>query len=123
MASASAVRVDAWLWAVRIYRTRSAATAAARAGQVRVNGKRAKAAQPVQVGDQVRARIDRVDRVDRELIVRALVVTRVSASAGVHRHGIRLMERELAGVRAGSPPPRRGSAAAVHRPPAQPRCR
>ncbi|PPG21532.1 RNA-binding protein S4 [Rathayibacter toxicus] len=120
MASASAVRVDAWLWAVRIYRTRSAATAAARAGQVRVNGKPTKAAQLVHVGDQVRARIGRIDR---ELIVRALVVTRVSASAGVHRHGIRLMERELAGVRAGSPPPRRGSAAAVHRPPAQPRCR
>ncbi|PJT47770.1 RNA-binding protein, partial [Streptomyces albidoflavus] len=45
------VRVDAWIWAVRLVKTRSAGAAACRAGHVRVNGERAKPAQPVRVGD------------------------------------------------------------------------
>jgi ribosome-associated heat shock protein Hsp15 len=48
-------RVDRWLWAVRVYKTRSAATAACRGGHVRVNGSSAKAATPVRVGDRVEA--------------------------------------------------------------------
>ncbi|GAA2016480.1 RNA-binding S4 domain-containing protein [Microbacterium ulmi] len=75
MTSASA-RVDAWLWAVRVYKTRSAATAACRAGHVRVNGERAKAAQPVHPGDELRVRISGFDRI---LVVRAPISKRVGA--------------------------------------------
>jgi ribosome-associated heat shock protein Hsp15 len=71
-----AARVDAWLWAVRVYKTRSAATTACRAGHVRVNGERAKAAQPVRVGDQLRVRIAGFDRI---LVVRQPIVKRVGA--------------------------------------------
>jgi ribosome-associated heat shock protein Hsp15 len=71
------VRIDAWLWAVRQYKTRSAATAACRAGHVRVNGERAKAAQPVRPGDEVRVRVDGFDRM---LVVRQTLVKRVSAT-------------------------------------------
>ena len=49
------VRVDQWLWAVRLFKTRSAATDACRAGHVRVNGNPAKAAHPVREGDRVEA--------------------------------------------------------------------
>lgn len=70
------VRVDAWLWAVRIYKTRSAATTACRAGHVRVNGDRAKAAQPVRLGDELRVRIAGFDRI---LVVRKLLTKRVGA--------------------------------------------
>ncbi len=75
MTDASA-RVDSWLWAVRIYKTRSAATAACRAGHVRVGGERAKAAQPVRPGDEVRVRIDGFDRL---LVVRVPITKRVGA--------------------------------------------
>jgi ribosome-associated heat shock protein Hsp15 len=75
--SDSPVRIDAWLWAVRQFKTRSAATAACRAGHVRVNGERAKAAQSVRPGDEVRVRIDGFDRL---LIVRQTLVKRVSAT-------------------------------------------
>lgn len=57
------VRVDVWLWAVRVFKTRSLATAACRAGHVRVGDERAKAAAPVRVGDTVRVRIEGFDRV------------------------------------------------------------
>lgn len=70
------VRADVWAWAVRMYPTRSAATAACRAGHVRVNGDRAKPAQPVRVGDEVRARRGGVERI---LIVRGLLKKRTSA--------------------------------------------
>ena len=70
------VRIDSWLWAVRVYKTRSAATTACRAGHVRVNGDKIKAAQSVRIGDEVRVRIAGFDRV---LIVRQLLVKRVGA--------------------------------------------
>lgn len=77
MSSDSPVRIDAWLWAVRQFKTRSAATAACRAGHVRVNGERAKAAQPVRPGDEVRVRVDGFDRM---LVVRQTLAKRVSAT-------------------------------------------
>lgn len=46
-------RADQWLWAVRLYKTRSAATDACRGGHVRVNGSPAKAATPVRPGDRL----------------------------------------------------------------------
>lgn len=70
------VRVDAWLWGVRVYKTRSAATTACRAGHVRVNGEKAKAAQPVRIGDELRVRISGFDRI---LVVRQLLTKRVGA--------------------------------------------
>jgi ribosome-associated heat shock protein Hsp15 len=70
-------RVDSWLWAVRMFKTRSLATAACRAGHVRVNGDRVKAAQPVRVGDEVRVRVAGLDRI---LVVRMTIVKRVGAA-------------------------------------------
>ena len=57
------MRVDVWLWATRQLKSRSLATAAARAGHVRINGITAKAASQVKVGDEVRLRVNGFDRV------------------------------------------------------------
>lgn len=59
------MRLDVWVWAVRLAKTRSQATTAVKAGHVRVNGKPAKASQPVRVGDEVRARMHEHERVYR----------------------------------------------------------
>lgn len=67
-------RVDSWVWAVRMYKTRSQATAACRAGHVRVNGDRAKSAQTIRIGDEVRVRSAGFDRI---LIVDRIVTKRV----------------------------------------------
>jgi len=80
MVALSSARVDAWLWAIRVAKTRSAATAACRAGHVRVNDERAKAAQSVKIGDEVRIRLDGVERI---LVMRGLLVKRVGAAVAV----------------------------------------
>lgn len=85
------VRIDSWLWAVRVYKTRSAATTACRAGHIRLNGDKVKAAQPVRVGDEVRIRIAGFDRI---LIVRQLLVKRVGAPVAALAFDDRTPERE-----------------------------
>ncbi len=57
------MRIDRWLWAVRIYKTRTLATDACRAGHVRVNGVSAKAASLVRRGDVVTIRSGGLDRI------------------------------------------------------------
>ena len=48
------VRIDVWLWAGRIFKTRSQAAEAVRAGHVKLNGEAVKAAAQVVPGDHVR---------------------------------------------------------------------
>jgi len=70
-------RIDRWLWAVRVYKTRAAATAACRGGHVQLNDARVKPATVVRVGDTVRARVG--DR-ERILEVVRLIEKRVGAA-------------------------------------------
>jgi len=79
---ATSARVDAWVWAIRLYSTRSAATAACKAGHVKVNGASAKPAQGVRVGDTVRALTPGGERI---VEVAGIITKRTSASlAAVH---------------------------------------
>jgi ribosome-associated heat shock protein Hsp15 len=79
--TSSSTRIDAWLWAIRAYKTRSAATAACRAGHVRINGNPVKASQTVIIGDTVRVRQPGFERI---LEVRQLIAKRVGAEAASH---------------------------------------
>lgn len=56
-------RLDRWLWAVRISKTRPDAAAACRGGHVKVNDRPAKPATAVVPGDEIRARIGERTRV------------------------------------------------------------
>lgn len=72
-----AVRVDAWVWAVRLAKTRSQATTACKAGHVRVNDATAKPAQSVDIGDIVRVRLHGFEKIYR---VAGLAARRGSAA-------------------------------------------
>lgn len=50
------VRVDKWLWSVRLFKTRTAAGDACSSGKVRIGGEPAKSARRVVVGDEVMVR-------------------------------------------------------------------
>lgn len=56
-------RVDRWLWAVRLTKTRPDAAAACRGGHVRINNRVAKPATTVCPGDEVRARVGDTTRI------------------------------------------------------------
>lgn len=72
-----AVRIDKWLWAVRLYKTRTLAAEACRSGHVRLNGDPAKASRDVRPGDTIVARTGHIHRTVR---VRALLENRVGAA-------------------------------------------
>ena len=55
------VRIDKWLWAVRIFKTRSDAADAIRQNRVTVNGSYAKPSREVKVGDMIAVRRERVN--------------------------------------------------------------
>ncbi len=52
----SGVRVDKWLWAARFFRTRALAAKACDLGRIQSNGKEAKPAREVRVGDMLLVR-------------------------------------------------------------------
>jgi ribosome-associated heat shock protein Hsp15 len=49
-------RIDKWLWAVRIYKTRAQATEACRKGRILVNGMEAKPSKEIKSGETVTVR-------------------------------------------------------------------
>ncbi|MEU2436321.1 RNA-binding S4 domain-containing protein [Streptomyces rubradiris] len=75
-AGGETVRIDSWIWAVRLIKTRSLGATACRGGHVRVNGERVKPAYSVRVGDEVRLRHEGRERV---VIVKRLIRKRVGA--------------------------------------------
>lgn len=72
------MRLDRWLWAARLYKTRSLAAQAVDAGRVALNGARAKRATAVRVGDEV---LVRRPPYEFRLVVRGLADRRLGAAA------------------------------------------
>ena len=52
----SGIRLDKWLWAARLFKTRALATAAVNGGKVQLAGQRVKPARDVRVGDLYQVR-------------------------------------------------------------------
>jgi ribosome-associated heat shock protein Hsp15 len=74
------IRVDRWLWAVRLTKTRPDAAAACRGGHVRVNDRPAKPSTTLSSGDQVHARVGDTTRIVEVLRV---IQKRVGAADAV----------------------------------------
>ena len=71
------MRIDKWLWAARFFKTRSLATQAIEAGQVKLNSERCKPAKEVRAGDGV---LVRHGGLEWHIVVKALSDKRGPAS-------------------------------------------
>lgn len=72
----SDIRIDKYLWSVRLYKTRSLATDACRAGQVKLNGLPVKPSHEISEGEIYELNIEQVHRTVQ---VKALIANRVGA--------------------------------------------
>jgi ribosome-associated heat shock protein Hsp15 len=70
------VRIDRWLTAARVYKSRTIAQTACEAGHVRINGEQVRASRAVKIGDEVRALAPRGNVI---LVVKGLADKRLSA--------------------------------------------
>ena len=86
--SEEGLRVDRWLWFTRFHKTRSLASAAVRAGHVKVNGERAKSGNRVLPGDTV-------DLVKNQMLYR-LAVLSLPARRGPAKEMTRCYEEDAA---------------------------
>ena len=71
------MRVDRWLWAVRIFKSRTKATAACKSSRIRCNDKVLKPSTLITVGDKLEIR---KDGFIMEFMINALIPKRVSAT-------------------------------------------
>jgi len=71
-----AIRIDKYLWAVRLYKTRSLATDACRNGHVRMNGQPLKPSHEIKVGEVYEISIDQLHKV---IEVKEMLGNRVGA--------------------------------------------
>lgn len=72
-----AVRIDKWLWAVRLYKTRSMASEACRSGRVKHDGVPVKASHEVKIGEVFELSIEQLHKV---VEVKQLLHNRVGAA-------------------------------------------
>jgi len=70
------VRMDKWLWAVRLYKTRTLAASACAGGKVHISGQPVKAARSVRMGEVIIATTGEITRTIR---VVSLIERRVPA--------------------------------------------
>jgi len=56
------LRIDKWLWAARLFKTRTAASDAVLGGRVHLNGERVKPSKAIRAGDTIEVTIGRVRR-------------------------------------------------------------
>jgi ribosome-associated heat shock protein Hsp15 len=105
------VRIDKWLWAARLFRTRALAVEAIGGGRVHVNGVRVKASKEVRLGDRLEVTFDRGRRM--ELVVRRLAERRGPAKEAALLYeetpaSVESRERHAAEMKLAAPPGSRG---------------
>mgnify|MGYP002641156578 CR=1 FL=1 len=76
-------RIDKYLWAIRLYKTRSISAEACKNGRVKINGLAVKASREVKVGDVIELRVNIMNKV---IEVVDVIKNRLSASLAVQKY-------------------------------------
>ena len=70
------IRIDKWLWAARLFKTRSLAADAIKGGKVKIDGNPVKPSREVKEGDVIQVQIEQLHKV---VEVKTVIKNRVSA--------------------------------------------
>jgi ribosome-associated heat shock protein Hsp15 len=70
------IRIDKWLWAVRLFKTRTQASDACRGGKVKMDGQNVKPSRDIQVGEEIEIQIGIIRK---KVAVKAILKNRVGA--------------------------------------------
>ena len=70
------VRIDKWLWAVRIFKTRNQATIACKSGKIKINDSNVKPSREVRIGEIISVNLSSIQK---RVKVTGLLINRVSA--------------------------------------------
>jgi ribosome-associated heat shock protein Hsp15 len=102
------VRIDKWLWAARLMKTRPAAVEAVNGGRVELNGARTKPSKEIRPGDELV--ITRGEGVRQTVVVRGTSERRGPASVAQHLYeetpdSVAARERHAEQRRLTAPPP------------------
>lgn len=70
------IRIDKWLWAVRLYKTRSQAGEACKGGKVKIDGRNVKPSKDVKAGDEIEIQ---GNLIEKKVLVKQVLKNRVGA--------------------------------------------
>jgi len=79
----NSIRIDKYLWAIRIFKTRSLASQACKAGKVKIDGNNIKASREVKIDDIITIQIGQLSK---SIKVIGLIKNRVSAKLAVENY-------------------------------------
>lgn len=77
------IRIDKFLWAIRLYKTRSIAGEACRSGKVKIGDQAVKASREVNIGDVIELRVGIMNKV---IEVKEVIKNRLKASLAVEKY-------------------------------------
>ncbi len=106
------MRIDRWLWAARIFKTRALAAEALKGGRVHLDGQRVKASKEVRAGDRLEVTRERGLRL--ELVVRGVAERRGPAKEAALLYeetpaSVEARERHVAEMKLAAAPGVRGA--------------
>ncbi len=70
------IRIDKWLWAVRLFKTRNQAAAACKGGKVKMGGHNVKPSREIKVGDEINIQHQSIEK---KVSVKQVLKNRVGA--------------------------------------------
>ena len=78
-----AVRIDKYLWAIRMYKTRSIASEACRTGKVKIDGQAIKASREAKLGDLIELRTGQMNKV---IEIKEIIKNRVKGTLAIEKY-------------------------------------
>ncbi len=79
----NSIRIDKWLWAVRVFKTRNLSSQACKAGKVKIDGNNVKASREVKIEDIITVQIGQLSKSIKAI---GLIKNRVSAKLAVENY-------------------------------------